>query len=96
VRTALLLVLCVGVGGLLLGWLLRQVGVGWGRVISFFGGSVVRFTAGVIFAGIAVASADRGGIWYWVLAALLGLLALCVLALEGFRVWAVLKYGVKG
>jgi hypothetical protein len=40
-------------------------------------------------------AADRGGIWYWVLAALLGLLALLTLALEGLRVCAVLKYGVE-
>jgi hypothetical protein len=95
VRTALLLVLCIGVGGLLLGWLLRHVGVGLGRLISFSAGSLVRFTGGLVLAGVGVMAADRGGIWYWVLAALLGLLALLTLALEGLRVWGVLKYGVE-
>jgi hypothetical protein len=89
-----LILACVGVGALLLGWVLRRVGVGWGRVISFSGGSLVRATAGFVLAWTAVAAADRDGVWFWFLAVVLGLVALATLALEGFRAWGALKFGV--
>jgi hypothetical protein len=89
-----LILLCVSVGGLLLGWVLRRLGVVWGALISFSAGLLVRSGAGLLLAWTAVLAAERGGIGFGVLAGALGLVALGVLVLEGIRVWAALKYGI--
>jgi hypothetical protein len=73
----------------------RRVGVLWGALVSFSAGLPIRSGAGLLLAWTAVQAAERGGIWFVVLAAALGLLALGVLALEGIRAWAALKYGLS-
>ena len=93
-RILALLLLCVSMGGLLLGWVLRRLGVVWGALISFSAGLLIRSGAGVLLAWVAVQAAERGGVGFGVLAVALGLLALGALVLEGIRAWAVLKYGI--
>lgn len=92
-RLALLILLCVIVGGLLVGSVLRRLGVAWGWLISFFAGLLARLTAGLCVAWTAVEAAELGGAWYG-LAAALAVLALGMLALVGFLAWGVLKYGI--
>ena len=94
VRVFAVVLLWVGVGGLLLGWVLRRLGVIWGALVSFSAGFLIRSGAGVLLAWTAVQAAERGGVGFGVLAAALGLLALGVLVLEGTRVWAALNYGL--
>jgi hypothetical protein len=57
--------------------------------------SLMRVTAGLVLGWTALEAANHGGVWYSVLAALLGVLALAILAIEGLRVWGVLKYGTE-
>lgn len=90
-----LILLCVSAGGLLLGWVLRRLGVVWGALVSFSAGLLIRSGAGLVLAWTAVQAAQRGGIGLGALAAALGLLALGVLVLEGIRAWAALKYGLS-
>lgn len=96
VRLLALILLCVSMGGLLLGWVLRRLGVVWGALISFSAGLLLRSGAGLLLAWTAVQAAERDGVWLGVLAAALGLLALGILVLEGIRAWAALKYGIAG
>lgn len=94
VRMLALILLCVSTGGLLLGWVLRRLGVVWGALISFSAGLLIRSGAGLLLAWTAVQAAERGGIRFAVLSAALGLIALGVLVLEGIRAWAARKYGI--
>ena len=94
-RTFVLVVGAIGVSGLVLGWMLGRLGVLRGRVVSFSGGVVLRLLAGVVIAWTAVTAATHDGLWLRLLAVPLGLLALGTLMLEGFRVWAALKYEVS-
>jgi hypothetical protein len=94
VRLAALILLCVVVGALLVGSVLRRLGVAWGALISFSAGLLARLAGGLVLAGVAVRAAERGGVWYGALAAALGLLALGMLVLVGLLAWGVLKYGI--
>jgi hypothetical protein len=95
-KTLLLIVLCLSLGGLLIGWALGRAGIRWAPWISFAAGSLIRTTGGLLLAASTVVAAAHGGIWYWMLAALLGVLALFYLAFEAFRIWAVSRYGIGG
>lgn len=93
-RLAALTLLCVVVGALLVGSVLRRLGIGWGALISFSAGLLAQLAGGLVLARSAVAAAERGGIWYGALAAALGVLALGMLVLVGFLTWAVLRFGI--
>jgi hypothetical protein len=93
VGLALLILLCLIVGGLVVGWVLERLGVGWGAPISFFTGLLAKLAGGLAVGAIAVGAAQRGGIWY-ALAAALALAALAMFALVGVLAWGVLKYGI--
>jgi len=95
VRTFVLVVGAIGVGGLVLGWILGRLGVVRGGVVSFSGGVLLRLLACLVIAWTAVTAAAHDELWLRLLAVPLGLLALGTLMLEGFRVWAALKYGVS-
>jgi hypothetical protein len=94
VRLGALILLCVIVGALLVGSVLRRLDVAWGALISFFAGLLAKLAGGLVLVWTAVGAAERGGVWYGALAAALGVLALGMLALVGFLAWGVLKYGI--
>jgi hypothetical protein len=95
VEALALILLCVSVNGLLLGWVLRGLGVVSGALIAFSAGVLLRLGAGLLIAWTAVEAARRGGIGFAVLATWLVVLALGIVALEAFRVWAARKYGLS-
>jgi hypothetical protein len=91
VHLAGLILFCVIVGGLVLGLVLRRVGIAWGATVSFFAGLLARLGAAVAFAWIAVQAVERDGAWFDVLAVLMGVLAITGLALTGLLAWAWLR-----
>ncbi len=91
-RLAGLIVFGVVVSALVLGGILRRLGSPWGTRLSLFAAMAARFAAGLIVAWTAVRAAAHGGYWFATLAVALGLLALGIVALAGFRTWALIKY----
>ena len=87
----LLFPLCLGVGGLIVGWGLGRFGVTWGWLVSFFARLLLNLVAALAFAWTAVEAAALGGAWY-ALAAALAVLALWMLALVVLFAWGVLKH----
>jgi len=96
VRLTVLILGCVSLGALLVGWVLRRFGVASGALISFFARLLLQLTAALVLAWTAIGAGERAGVWYGALAAALGTLALGTLVLVGFLVWGVLKYGLDG
>jgi hypothetical protein len=78
---------------LVVGFLLRRVVVGWGSWLSVAGGMLARLIVGVVFAWTAVRAAERGGVWFSVLAVILGLLAVAVFAMIAVMTWGLVKFG---
>jgi hypothetical protein len=96
VRLAVLVLGCVSLGALLIGWVLGRLGVARGALISFLARLLLQLTAAVVLAWTAIGAAGLGGVWYGALAAALGTVALGTLVLVGFLAWGVLKYGLDG
>src|ERR1700712_1548117 len=78
---------------LVAGFLLDRFGVGWGSWLSLLGGMLARVIAGVVFALTAMRAAQRGGIWFSVLAFVLGLLAVFDFAILAVMTWGLAKFG---
>jgi hypothetical protein len=96
VRLAALILFCLVVGALLVGSVLRRLGVARSALISFVAGLLLRLGAGLVLAWTAFGAAERGGVWFGALAAALGVLAVGTLLLVGFLAWGLLKYGIDG
>lgn len=84
------------VAGLIGGSVLRRLGVTWGATISFSAGLLARLIASLVFASIAVRAAERGGVWFEILALFTAVLAVVSLGLTGLQAWAWLKTHGEG
>jgi hypothetical protein len=92
VQQAGLIAFSVVVGLMLIGSVLRRIGIDQGSWLSLFGGMLARVIAGVAFGWSAVRSAERGGIWFASLAVVLGFLAVADFVFLGLMTWGVVKY----
>jgi hypothetical protein len=75
-----------------MGTILRRLGVAWGARVSLFAGLLARLVAALVFALTAVQAVERGGVWFDVLAVLMGVLAFAGLAVTGLTTWGLLRY----
>src|SRR5437762_10836728 len=81
-------------GAAIIGWVLTKRGSSWGQRGSIFTGIAARLVMGVAFAYGAVRAEAHRGVFFQMLAASLAVLALTTIALAGFLLWGVMKYGV--
>jgi len=90
-QVALLIVAAIALLGLLLGSLLRRFGSPLGFWISFAAQTLLRLITGVIFAATAVVAAQKGGLWFIVLAVVMAAMAAFAFAVSALLIWAVRK-----
>jgi len=90
-QVALLIVAAIALLGLLLGSLLRRFGSPLVFWISFAAQTLLRLITGVIFAATAVVAAQKGGLWFIVLAVVMAAMAAFAFAVSALLIWAVRK-----
>jgi hypothetical protein len=82
-------------GAIIVGWVigsaLRRFGVAWGATVSFSAVLLARLGAALVFASIAVQAAQRGGVWFDLLALFMAVLAVFGLGLTGVFAWVWLR-----
>jgi hypothetical protein len=87
VRLAGFILLGVITVGWVTGSALRRFGVAWGATVSFFAVLLARLGAALVVASIAVRAAQRGGVWFDLLALFMAVLAVFGLGLTGVLAW---------